>query len=63
MAAVSVLPEWVHSPETQNPRSTDELDAYCLPHEALKVVSPPVPASIPNCRLTGAKKPPQKIVS
>ena len=36
MAAVTVLPEWVHSPETQNPRGTEELNACCLPHEPLK---------------------------
>lgn len=61
-AAISVLPEWVHSPETEHQQSIDELGACLLPNEALKVVSPPVPEGIPNRRTPGEKAL-QKIVS
>ena len=56
MAAIIALPEWVHAPETQNPRNTKNLTTCCLPHEPLKEIVHPAQASAPNRKAVGSKK-------
>ena len=56
---LTILPEWIHAPETQNPRDTEDFTTCCLPYEPLKEIAHPAPVSVPNRKATGAKKPPE----